>query len=289
MQEAVQRAHSTLDAAGIPDAWLEAELLVCQARGALRTEMHACPEAALTPEQAAGLEALLRRRCRREPFSYLLGRREFYGLGFEVTPAVLVPRPETELLVEEALGWWAREKRRSDLYQAPRLIADVGTGSGCLAITLARMLPDALVYAIDCSNEALAVARRNCLRHEVWQQVQLLLGDLLTPAPVPVDLIVANLPYVPTSEMAGLQPEVRDYEPRLALDGGPDGAEHIMRLLKTARAKLRLGGALLLEFHPPQRALLEAVAAACFPGARVRVVPDLAGLDRMLSVETPLE
>ena len=265
--------------AGVEEAHLEADVLVRHVLGLERADLLARPETPLAPAQSATLEGLLARRERREPLAYVLGRREFHGLDFRVTPAVMVPRPETETLVEEALAW-ARSR------PAPVTVADVGTGSGCIVVTLAVRLPDMRFLATDVSPAALAVAEENARRHGVAGRVRLLSGHLLQPLPGPVDLIVANLPYVPSERLDSLQPEVRDHEPRGALDGGPDGTELIRPMLRQARAYLRPGGALMLEIDEEQGATMAEAARSAFPAAAVRVLPDLAGRDRVLVVQT---
>jgi release factor glutamine methyltransferase len=312
---AIAHARETLAAAGIEEAALEAEVLARHVLGVDRAQIFAHPERRLTPGQRASLEALLHRRLRREPVAYILGTRDFYGLSFVVTPAVMVPRPETETLVEEALGWArAREgetprpfdsaegrlaqDQRDDPHpnplpsgerervRGPLVIADIGTGSGCVAVSLAVHLPEARIIAIDASAAALEVAASNLQRHGVRDRVTLLHGSLLEPLTGPVDLMVANLPYVRDGEIAELQPEVRDWEPRGALAGGPDGTALLRALLAQAPAHLRPGGAVMLEMDPRQRREIDGAAGTALPGASVRVVVDLAGRDRVLVIQT---
>ena len=276
---ALVRVQAQLRAAGVEEARLEADVLVRRVLGMERADLLARPETPLAPAQAAMLADLLARRLRREPLAYVLGRREFHGLDFRVTPAVMVPRPETETLVEEALAW-------ASARTAPIAVADVGTGSGCIVVSLAARLPDTRFVATDVSPAALAVADENARRHGVAGRVRLLSGHLLRPLPGPVDLIVANLPYVPSERIDGLQPEVRDYEPRLALDGGPDGTDLLRPLLRQAGAYLRPGGAVMLEIDEEQGCTMAQEARSAFPAADVRVRPDLAGRDRVLVVQT---
>jgi release factor glutamine methyltransferase len=278
--EAVQCARSVLHSTGVPDAWLDAELLVAHALACSRTDLYAHPERALTTHEAAALQTLVSRRAKREPLAYILGRREFYGLDFQVSPEALVPRPETELLMDRALAF-ARSRGSAALR-----IADVGTGSGCVAVSLAVHLPQAVVYAVDASSSALDVARRNAAAHGVARRVRFLQGHLLEPLPERVDIIVANLPYIPESDVVDLQPEVRDYEPRAALTPGPDGAALVRQMLASAPQHLLPGGVVYAEFHSPQRAELVSAAQTAFPDARITVAQDLAGLDRVLCVET---
>ena len=262
------------------EAGLEAELLVRHVTGMERASVYAEPGRAVSAEQERVLRELTERRLRREPLPYILGEWEFRGLSFRMTPAVMIPRPETETLVEEALAWRERRRIASD---GPVTIVDVGTGSGCIAVSLAAALPGDRVIAADVSRDALAVAGENAARHGV--EVRLLESDLLSAVTGPVDLIVANLPYIPDAEVASLQPEVRLYEPSLALGGGPDGLSLIRLLLVQAQSMLSARGAVMLEINPPQSASLPDEARALFPGAEVRVVKDLAGLDRVVVID----
>ena len=247
-----------------------------------RAGLLAHPERPLTPAQLDCYQALVRRRASDYPLPYLTGRIEFYGLEFEVTPDVLIPRPETETLVDLALA------------HQPTSVVDVGTGSGCIAVSLAIHLPEAIIYAVDVSPAALAVAQRNATRHGVAERVRLLTGDVLSPCPGPVDLIVSNPPYVPTGERASLPASVRDYEPRLALDGGPDGLAVVRQLLAQAPAVLHRpepvtgypGGGLLIEIGADQGDAALRLARAFFPHATARVHSDLAGHNRVLEVQT---
>jgi release factor glutamine methyltransferase len=242
--------------------------------GISRTALLAYPEQILTPDQLSDFRTLIRRRAADYPLPYLTGRVEFYGLELEVTPEVLIPRPETELLVDLALA------------RRPTSVVDVGTGSGCIAVALATHLPRVTIYAIEISSAALALAQRNVERHGIEERVRLMVGDVLNPRPGPVDLIVSNPPYIPTGDCASLPVSVRDHEPRLALDGGPDGLEITQRLLTQAPAVLRPGGGLLIEIGATQGEAASRLAQTYFPQATVRVHPDLAGRDRVLEVQT---
>jgi len=239
--------------------------------------------------------SLAERRRAREPLAYILGRREFFGLDFCVDRRVLVPRPETELLVEQVLAWSTGKEapcpgtgsQNGAVCAGPALnLADVGSGSGCIAIALAVHLSQALVYALDSSPAALELAAGNAARHGVAQRVRLLHSDMLGSLPERVDGIVANPPYVRSEDLPALQPEVRDHEPRLALDGGPDGLAAIRQLLAQAPSFLRAGGLVLMEIGWDQGAQVMALARRHFPGVEVTVLPDYAGHDRILRVAT---
>ena len=239
-----------------------------------RAMLMAHPEQILTSHQIAAYRNLITRRVAGYPLPYLLGLVEFYGLTFEVTPEVLIPRPETEILVELALDRPATH------------IVDVGTGSGCIAVTLAVHQPQVQITAIDISPAALAVAQRNIDRHDVQSQVHLMTGDVLTPRPGIADLIVSNPPYIPTGQCASLQASVRDHEPRQALDGGSDGLAIIQQLLSQAPSILQPNGRLLIEIGADQGAVAYDLALVAFPHARIRIHRDLAGRERVLEVQT---
>lgn len=269
---------------------LDAELLLAYALGWPRARLLAERGHSPAAEQAATFAALLGRRALGEPVAYLLGLKEFYGLDLLVTPATLIPRPETEQLVELAIAEAGRlttgDRRPPAAFPQPALtIADVGTGTGAVAIALAAQLQGAVVYATDLSAEALAVARRNVEGHGLAGRVHLLHGDLLAPLPAPVDIIVSNPPY---TILAEVEPAVRAYEPRLALDGGPDGAAVYRRLLAAAPAYVRPGGAVLLEIGAWQGELVACLLREAFPAASISVQRDLSGHDRVAMARQPL-
>ena len=233
-------------------------------------------EAALSATQQAKLTALIARLKQGEPLPYLTGRQEFFGLSFEVSPAVLIPRPETELLVETALRWLR-------LHPAADSVLDVGTGSGCIAISLAVHAPVLRVIATDLSAKALSIAQRNAEVHHVEARITCVQADLIPKDLGRFDLICANLPYVPTSKLA----EVNSlpFEPILALDGGPDGLALIKRCLAYAPAHIRAPGMLLFEIEASTGNAAIALAHEAFPQAKVTLIPDLAGRDRLMSIE----
>ena len=253
---------------------LDAEVLLAHTLGWSRARVLSRLQETISDEMLQQFRTLILRRAAREPVAYLVGRKEFYGLEFVVDRRVLVPRPETETLVDAALEW---AKQRP----GPLVIADIGTGSGCIAVALAVHLPQAHIYAIDLSSDALAVARQNVIRHHVDASVTLLTGDLLAPLPQPVDLLVSNPPYTVLDEV---DPGVRTHEPRLALDGGSDGLAVYRRLFAAAPSALRPGGALMLEIGATQARAVVDLARRAFPSAAVYVQRDLAGRDRVVAV-----
>lgn len=259
---------------------LEAEMLLATLLDWNRAQLLAHLDAPLPETIATTFRAWVLRRAAGEPLPYITGRIEFCALEFAVTPAVLIPRPETEMLVELAL------EHASETPGATRTIADVGTGSGCIAITLASRLPQARCYAIDLSSAALEVARQNAARHGVLERLHFLEGDLLTPLPEPVDIIVSNPPYIAESEWDSLPLSVRQ-EPALALLAGSDGLDVVRRLLAQAPAKLKPGGSILVEIGERQGAAVLALARQAFARAECTIRTDLAGRDRVLQIRFP--
>ncbi|MBI3965603.1 MAG: peptide chain release factor N(5)-glutamine methyltransferase [Chloroflexi bacterium] len=269
-----------LTAAGVPEARLVVDLLLGHILGWSRAQLFGHPERALAPPELTSLRQLVERAKAREPVAYLLGHREFYGLDLEVTSAVLIPRPETELLVELALDWAGE--------LAARVVVDVGTGSGAIALAVAAKAPELRVIAVDVSAAALEVARRNAGRLQLLDRVDFRLGDLLEPVDEQVDLVLANLPYVSDDEVGVLAPEIRDYEPRLALAAGADGLGLYRRLGEQAPSRLRSGGAVICEIAASQATSAPALAREIFPSAHVETRQDLAGLTRIVGVRFPL-
>jgi len=265
-------AAPRLAAAGIDSPRLDAEVLLAHALGVGRSGLYARVHDVVPAAAAERFEALLARRVRREPVAYLTGVQEFWSLPFAVTPAVLIPRPETELLVELALA-------QVPSAAAP-VVLDVGTGSGCLAVAIAHERSGARITALDISRAALEVARRNAATHGVSQRVTWIASDLFDglAADARFDLIVSNPPYLAPTDAAS--PELAS-EPRAALYAGADGLDIIRRLIAAAPRRLRPGGQLLIEIAQAQSdAVLELARSAGF--AAVQVVPDLAGIPRAL-------
>ncbi len=283
---ALATARQRLKEAGCETARLDAEVLLAHALAVSRSWLFAHPERILVPEEASTFESLVKRRAQHEPVPYLVGHKAFYGLDFTVDRRVLIPRPETEILVDRALEFLAWRCQEAAGEEAMVRVADVGAGCGAIAVTLALKCPSARVYAIDLSPDALAVAAQNVWRYGVGEQVILIEGDLLAPLPEPVDLITANLPYVAEADWASLAPDIVQYEPRLALDGGPDGLSLISRLLVQAPPLLRPRGVILLEIGRDQGEPVRRMALQQFPQATVTVIRDYADLDRIVYIAT---
>ncbi len=278
-------ARAQLQAARVDSAALEARLLLAYA-------LNTAPESLLTePEQPVHEDAegrfreVLGRRLNREPLFYITGEREFYGLPFYVDARALIPRPETELLVEEAI---AAIESMGDGHAkgAGLLIADIGTGSGCIVVATATVLTEARFFASDISAEAVDVAQANAERHGVAERITFAVGDLLEPLTAPVDIIIANPPYIPAENLPELQAEIRDHEPRVAVDGGDGGMTIAERLVRSAPGYLKAGGRLLMEVGYGQAPLMVDVAKEVFPpGTEVDMALDLAGIPRVVRVQ----
>jgi release factor glutamine methyltransferase len=272
-----------LRAQGIATPRLDAEVLLAFVLGKKRVDLLIHPEIEVAPEKVVFFRQLLRKRAEGVPVAYLTGKREFMSLEFQVTPDVLIPRPETELLVEKVLDFLKLQDDHKDHF----LVADVGTGSGAIAVSLASYHPRVRVVAIDVAEEALEVARSNARNHGVQDRIEFLCGDLLTPLLAAGeigkgDVVVANLPYIPTGELAFLPPDVRA-EPMVALDGGSDGLDLYRRLLPQAASFLTPGGLLACELGPGQARLL---AELLDPQkwSKPLIELDYQGHDRLLTV-----
>jgi len=260
---------------------LEAELLLQHALGFDRIQLYQHLHDEIPPDKELAYHDLVWRRLCGEPTPYIIGRADFYDIELAVAAVAAIPRPETELLVEEVLAL-AGER----LQDTPSLaIVDVGTGCGAIALALATHLPAAQIIATDISPAALALAQGNAESLGLASSVRFLCGDLLAPLEQPVDIVVANLPYVRSAEWERLPVEIRCHEPRDALDGGPDGLRAIERLLRQAPAYLRPGAALLLEIGYDQGIAVAILASRAFPRATVVIKMDLAGLDRLVVIQ----
>src|SRR5467141_202899 len=288
VRSALKQGLAQLREAHVPSFTLAAELLLLHVLGRDRTWLYAHPEEQVSSADAHRFFELLARRASGEPTQHLTGKQEFWGLEFEVTPDVLIPRPETEHLIEVALDRLAvrvlRAGRKQTLTGEGLQIADIGTGSGCIAIALAKELPAAAIYATDISRPALAVAQRNAARQNVAARVRFSQGHLLHGIAPLLDLIASNPPYIGRREAASLMREVRDHEPEIALYGGEEGYELYADLITQAAAHLKPTGLLVLELGhnslPPVQTLLHADT-----WTNVGVTNDLAGISRVIATE----
>jgi len=294
------RAAAMLAKAGVDTAQLDAEVLMAHAIGSERVHVISHPGQRLRHEEVHRFRKMLARRVRREPLAYITGGKESWGLSFEVTPAVLIPRPETETLVEVALAQLRGTGVRKGEGEAPAgpghptldtrypLVADIGVGSGCVAVALAVELQDAVIYSTEASPAAAEVARRNAEKHQVQISVVVLEGDLFAPLPQDLrgrlDAVVSNPPYIPSAEIDSLQPEIALYEPREALDGGPDGMAYHRRILDAAPAWLKPGAWVHLEVGVGQAEAVAVYGRGRGYGAAC-VTDDLAGIPRVVSCE----
>ena len=278
LREALTRATRQLDASPDlrADAARDVALLLRHALGISHVAMLADPGRVLTQDQQAAFDALILRRMANEPIQYITGEQEFYGLSLRVTPTVLIPRPETEQLVEAVLA----EVKQAGLISALRIL-DVGTGSGAIAIALAHHLPSARITAVDLSGAALEVAASNAASHALAGRIQFIESDLLEALPhreACFDAIVSNPPYVPTADRASLHPQVRDYEPAAALFAGADGLDVYRRLIPQARSALLPNGLLALEIGHGQR---QAIASMLSDWKDLRFLDDLQQIPRI--------
>jgi release factor glutamine methyltransferase len=292
VRAALKEGITRLRAAKIPSDTLAAELLLMHALGRDRTWIYTNPEHPLDPAAEEKYFALVARRAAGEPTQYLTGKQEFWGLDFEVTPDVLIPRPETEHLIEVALERLGERGIRIHMEtgaSSPTLrVADVGTGSGCLAVALAHELPHAEIVATEISARAIAVARRNAARHHVADRIRFVEANLLegvSLSPLGLDLIVSNPPYLARNEAASLPIEVRDHEPHGALFGGPTGLETYARLIQQAGALLGPRGILVLELGYDSADRVRKMFHVERRWANVGITNDLAGIPRVLAAE----
>ena len=272
-------AAATLERAEVEDARFEAEVLLRHATGKTRAQLYASLTDEITQSDLSRFLDMVRERAtQRKPLAYITGAREFYRLEFRVTPDVLIPRPESELLVDTALDHFKRIRVR-----APE-VADIGAGSGALGIAIAHHRRGTRLVATDISAEALAVARENAQRHLRRTKVDFVQGDLLTPLNGLFHCIVANLPYIPEQRLTTLEPEVAEHEPRHALTPGTAGTELQLRMLTQLRSRLAPNGIAILEIDPGQEDIVAAAAAQLLPDATVRVLNDFAERPRALSI-----
>lgn len=283
----MKQAADMLSSNRIERARLEAELLLAHILELRKEDLIIHPNQELTDPQEENFQQLIERRCRKEPLAYIVGQREFWSLEFKVNPKVLIPRPETEGVVERLLHLAGDEA-----YEKAIRILDVGTGSGILAIVAALEFPKARVTAVDNSDDALEVARGNALRHQVADRIEILEMDLMRGWNLPpndcYDYILSNPPYIPSKELEQLMPDVRDYEPRAALDGGPDGLACYRCIVANAFPYLKPGGHLIFEVGDDQAGLVKQSLQAHGGWNEIEVIQDLSGRDRVVSTRRAL-
>ena len=282
VRDTINQIAEILLAQGFQEPRLEAELLVRYVLNLNQTKLYLQVENAFPAKHRPGLQHLIQRRLNYEPMAYITGQKEFYGLMHYVNTDVIVPRPETETLVEQTIKVAAKYPT-----SAPRII-DIGTGCGAIAITLAVYMPGVNIIATDISIAALRVAHQNCITHRVNNQIQLLQTDLLDPINRYADILVANLPYIRDADADKLSHEIRNYEPESALFGGRDGLREINRLLEQAKHKLTPGGFILLEISPEQQVDVKEMANRNYPGSSIEIIPDLSGIERVIVIQTSM-
>jgi len=252
---------------------LEAEILLAYALNLKRIDLYVKHEKVLSPQELANFKGLIQRRSKHEPVAYITGNQPFMSLDFKVNPSVLIPRPETEKLVEVAIDLI---KSRSSASQAERSIVDIGTGCGCIAISLAKYLPEIKVIGIDSSSEAIEIAKENAKKHNVEDRCGFIVGNMFEPLKNKPDLIVSNPPYIPTADIEKLDPDVKDFEPRQALDGGTDGLDYIRKLIEQGP---KHAGHLILEFGINQAEAVKELAAQKFKN--IKIIQDSFGKERL--------
>ena len=278
LREIFNSAGETLMRTGSPDAQLEAEVLIRHVLRIDRATFFRDLEQPVTDCDRERLDDLVNRRLNREPLNYITGLREFYGLDFEVSDSVLIPRQETELLVDTVISL-ARSRPKCEMK-----ICDIGTGSGAIAVSVAVNLPSAEVMAIDISQRALDIADANRRMHCVYNRVSLRRGNLLEPVDWKPEIIVSNPPYIRRSDLSLLQPEIQ-YEPSVALDGGPDGLEVIRGLLRQSSDKVSSTGAILFEIDSSQKDSARMLSREYFPNSEISILDDLSGNSRAILIE----
>ncbi|MHB1458377.1 MAG: peptide chain release factor N(5)-glutamine methyltransferase [Armatimonadota bacterium] len=281
IRELLQFALEKLSFAGIDAPLFEARILLCTVSGLSQTDLIAHPKDILNDEVSARYIDWIERRASHIPLAYIIGEKEFYGFPFHVTPDVLIPRPETELLVEYAINF-LKDRNKP-------VAVDLGTGSGVIAVSILRHVPDCFMYAVDISDDALRITARNVDKAGVGDRIQLLHGDMLEPMfEMECDIIVSNPPYIPSGVISSLEPEVRVHEPVSALDGGSDGLDFYRMIIKSAPRYLKLHGSLAVEIGINQSEIVaELFEEYGFYDITAR--KDYAGIDRIISGINPNE
>jgi release factor glutamine methyltransferase len=275
-------AQRLLTKHNIDDSYFESRTILCHVLGISLAQLYSNPEYVLNPNEFKMLVSLLDKRSNHEPTSYLTGQREFYGINLTVNSDVLIPRPETELLVEQSLETIKQNPRY--LKGETISIADIGTGSGAVSIGIASHIDNIKIYAVDISEKALDIAKLNIYKLGLDNKIITLYGNLLDPLTEPVDLIVANLPYIKESDISDLMPEIKYFEPAIALNGGSDGIDKIRNLLFTSIYHLKDDGCILLEIGQGQHNILIELLHLYFDKAKYILTDDFNGIPRILKV-----
>jgi release factor glutamine methyltransferase len=267
---------------GVSTPRLDAEVLLASTLACDRVGLYTHFDQPLHPEELAQFKGLIQRRLRREPLAYIIGKQEFWSLDFQVTPDVLIPRPETELLVDEVLKILSQQVQRGENLR----ILEIGTGSGAISVSLAKEFPSASYVATDLSEKALRIAKENALQNGVHGQILFLQGDLFHPLDSDwrFELILTNPPYIPQGHFPSLEPEVRDFEPRLALDGGIDGLEFFRRVFREIGSFLNPGGWFLSEIGAGQDQEIQTITETNPAFDRIEFLPDLSGIKRVFKI-----
>ncbi len=278
--KALKMSESALARAGITEARVEAEWILADVLSVKRYELFLSPQRILSRDERRVLDSIIKRRVCREPLAYITGKADFRGFAIEVSEATLIPRPETELLIDEGLSLLNKKA-------GPIRVLEPCTGSGCISVALGAEFCGELIksIALDISSEALLVARHNATRNNVADKISFLCGDLLRPIKTEpfFDLVVCNPPYIRSQDMDNLQAEVRLYEPRLALDGGTEGMDYIKRLIEGSASVLRKGGSILLELGIAQAVTASEYARSIGKFQDIHIIKDLSGIDRFFS------
>lgn len=278
LSEAILWGEDQLKEHGVDDPRIEAEILLCHALNLKPSDLIAHSDKEITKKRSYLFKSYILRRSRHEPTAYITGYQPFMSLNFFVDDNVLIPRPETELLAETTI----KEIQKKSIVNYPWSIVDIGTGSGVIAICLAKRLKNVKIKAIDSSSAALKIARKNAKLHSVTKRIDFARGNFLDPVKDKVDLIISNPPYIPSKNISKLQPEVREWEPRSALDGGRDGLIYINKLIKGSPSRLKPGGTLIFEFGFKQAVPIKKLIQEAGVYSSFNVIKDYSGIERIL-------
>lgn len=284
LNQTIRKTSQLLRQHNIEDSYFEARVLIGHVLKLSPEEILTQPEYNLNTQQIETLDTVVQRRIQREPAAYIVGHKEFYGINFIVDRRVLIPRPETELLVEEALKYLDEQCSSSANSSERKAVADIGTGCGAIAISLALHTSNVKIFATDISSDALEVARQNAHNHNVHDRISFLHGNLLIPLTEPVDLILANLPYIEHTELDNLSTEINRFEPHIALDGGYDGLLYIERLIGHSKEKLCNGGCIMLEIGYNQSQHVAELLRRFFNNVHYEFISDPGNIKRVIKI-----